>query len=135
MTITDAEQRVIDELAARGDRMQAELAEHVAIPTGKAHVAGLDAYRDILARRLESLRARVEIIPGTPAPEWTRLPGVPAPDAPPPVLVARGPGGPGPRILLAGHIDTVHDPAGDFDSMTLAADGLHATGPGVVDMK
>src|SRR6185503_1744492 len=40
-----------------------------------------------------------------------------------------------PRILIAGHLDTVHDPTGPFQRLAISADGRSATGPGAADMK
>src|SRR5690606_22742149 len=40
-----------------------------------------------------------------------------------------------PKILIAGHMDTVHDPQGDFKELIVDPDGRRATGPGCVDMK
>jgi glutamate carboxypeptidase len=38
-------------------------------------------------------------------------------------------------VLIAGHLDTVHDPHGPFRDMTVSSDGKTATGPGAADMK
>lgn len=48
-------------------------------------------------------------------------------------LVAERTGNTGARLLLIGHMDTVHPLDGDFQ--TFARDGDRATGPGVEDMK
>jgi len=40
-----------------------------------------------------------------------------------------------PRLLLAGHLDTVHDPQGAFRTLTVSKDGKTAVGPGAADMK
>jgi len=48
-------------------------------------------------------------------------------------LVAEHPG-PGPRILLIGHLDTVFEPSSPFQKFTMVNDST-ATGPGVIDMK
>lgn len=40
-----------------------------------------------------------------------------------------------PKILLIGHLDTVFERGDGFQRFVLEADGIHATGPGVVDMK
>src|SRR4051794_15162641 len=44
------------------------------------------------------------------------------------------PGGPGPRVLILGHADTVW-PAGTVAEWPFARDGDRLTGPGVGDMK
>jgi glutamate carboxypeptidase len=38
-------------------------------------------------------------------------------------------------VLIAGHLDTVHDPQGDFRELSINPDGKTAVGPGCVDMK
>src|SRR6185437_10360517 len=48
-------------------------------------------------------------------------------------LVAEHPG-PGPKILLIGHLDTVFEPTSPFQKFTMVNDST-ATGPGVIDMK
>jgi glutamate carboxypeptidase len=48
-------------------------------------------------------------------------------------LVAEHPG-PGPKILLIGHLDTVFEPSSLFQKFTMVNDST-ATGPGVIDMK
>jgi glutamate carboxypeptidase len=48
-------------------------------------------------------------------------------------LVAEHPG-PGPKILLIGHLDTVFEPSSPFQKFTMLNDST-ATGPGVIDMK
>lgn len=66
---------------------------------------------------------------GTPAP----------PEAPPGSDPARRAGppraGPPRAILIAGHLDTVHDPASTFRELSIREGGKVATGPGCVDMK
>jgi len=42
--------------------------------------------------------------------------------------------GPGPKILLIGHLDTVFEPESPFQKFT-RVDEHHATGPGLIDMK
>lgn len=111
-----------------------DLRRHVAIPTGCNHTPGLDEYRRLVAQRAEALGAKIETVPGESAPEW--LWGA-SPDRSsiPPTLVCRRLIENKPRILIACHLDTVFDPAGDFQELLLSTDGQTATGPGVVDMK
>lgn len=158
MTLSDQERQVCGWIAARDAALRSTLAEHVAIPTGKNHQPGLTKYRTILAERLQRLGAAVSMLKGDPRPWWLdstapRRPGEGGEDAAPsaedssgdgssggaPVLIARHPGqsstSTSPRILLVGHLDTVHDPEGSFREMTIEPSGDRATGPGVVDMK
>jgi glutamate carboxypeptidase len=139
MPLVDLERRVCERIAAARARLIDELAEAVAIPTGQGHRPGLDAYGALLAARLEALGARIETRAGAAAPDWLRLPRARAAE-PAPILIARGGGSGGgsggsPRVLIAGHMDTVHDPAGAFQVLTIEPDGLIARGPGAVDMK
>src|SRR4029077_6344179 len=48
-------------------------------------------------------------------------------------LVAKHPG-PGPKLLLIGHLDTVFEPSSPFQKFVRLNDST-ATGPGVIDMK
>lgn len=120
-------------IAERDAEMRADLAAHVAIPTGHNHTPGLDAYREILRRRLVALGARTELCPGLPRPAWI-MAGPPM-TSPPPTLIARRvlPGKP--ALLLSGHLDTVFHPSGPFKALTIDERGRTAMGPGVVDMK
>lgn len=121
-----------DTIAARAAEMQADLARHVAIPTGHNHAPGLDEYRGIILERLETLDGATTLIPGDPEPPWLRG-GDAGPI--PPTAVCRRPVDGRPRIMLAGHLDTVFHPDEPFREMVVSADGRTATGPGVVDMK
>ncbi|MHC5022520.1 MAG: M20/M25/M40 family metallo-hydrolase [Planctomycetota bacterium] len=123
------------EIESRAEDLARDLAVHVAIPTGTGYVTGLDEYRDMVRARLESLGATIELLPGEPRPAWLTLPGQP-PEPPAPVLVARRevPGA-RPRVLISGHLDTVHDPHDSFRALTIEPDGVLARGPGAVDMK
>ena len=132
----------IPSLAARHEELVSTLAKHVAIPTGHSHRPGLDEYRGLLAERLEKLGASIELRTGDPRPWWLDHSGrsreeIEAESADPlPVLVAqRRTDRDSPRVMIAGHLDTVHDPKGSFREMTIDRGKKLATGPGVVDMK
>lgn len=133
MPLTSEEQKLCRLISQRGPALLEDLRLHVAIPTGGFNQAGLDETRDRFGDRLVKLGGRSELIPGDPKPDWLDA-DRPA-SAAPPTLICRGPAGPGKRILISGHLDTVHDPAGPFRELTIAADGKTATGPGCVDMK
>jgi glutamate carboxypeptidase len=125
------EQELQASITARQEELAAQLTELVAIPTGRGHADGLEAMRALLVERLEAIGAEVHLSHGDPRPEW--LLGGDTCGAPPPcVLCTRA--GDGPRILIAGHIDTVHDPDDDFNSLTPGAEGIWR-GPGAADMK
>ncbi len=115
-----------------------QLTEHVAIPTGAQSALGLDRYRGLLLERLAALKAEVGEIPGEPRPTWLDHPSeaVAGPADPPPTAVAeRRTRSDGPRVLLVGHLDTVHDPDGPFRELSVQPNKGIATGPGCVDMK
>jgi len=138
VSLTAAEEGVCKAIAARRERMLDELAEAVAIPTGTGHAVGIDEYRGALLERLAALGADVRWIPGDPRPEWLWRPaGRDVADGGPPAtaVATRGVGASSPRIMLAGHVDTVHDPHGDFQELSVAPDRRTATGPGAADMK
>ena len=121
-------------LSTRRASMERDLAEWVAIPTCSGHETGLARFRAILRGRLAALGADIGEIAGEARPSWLVQPGQAA-DAPPPVAlraVARG--GAGRPVLLTGHLDTVHDPFGAFQSLTRTAPE-RAEGPGAIDMK
>lgn len=142
MPLNDTEQRLCAAIAKRDRSMRQQLARDVAIPTGGDFTPGLDEYRGLVVEQLEALEARITTVPGTPRPQWLehasaagRATDREVMQAPPVVLAERAARSRGPRILIAGHLDTVHDPYGSFRKLTTAPDGRTATGPGVVDMK
>jgi glutamate carboxypeptidase len=126
-------------IRARASRWTAELEELVAIPTGWRHAEGLESARAWCTRRAKALGASVSRVPGQPRPEWLREStsgGTSACDAGD-VLVIEGPDVAtrgGLRVLIAGHLDTVHDPQGSFRALG-PEDGGVRRGPGAVDMK
>lgn len=144
--LDEFERRVADAVEARAASMHEALANLVAMPTGLGHAAGLEAARAWFTDRLASLGAAVELVPGATRPSWLDVvlsPDSGTPEAPttiptpPPTLVARRPVGDGRqavRSLLCGHLDTVHDPTGDFLALSEPRDGV-AWGPGAMDMK
>lgn len=136
MSLTEIQQRVCDDLASRGEAMLAELAAHVAIPTGKGYEPGLNQYREALVKRLSALTGTIDRVPGVPRPGWIDVVPRPQTAQPPVTIVARHHVSDDlPRLLLAGHIDTVHDPDGSFRTLTVGPDGRTALGPGAADMK
>ncbi len=128
------EEKVRDFIASRRAALLADLKLQVETPTGCGFKAGLDRTREHFAKRLHALGASIELVPGEPRPGWL-YGGAGSADIPP-VLVARRSGpAVGPRVLISGHLDTVHGPDGAFRSLSISADGKTATGPGCVDMK
>jgi glutamate carboxypeptidase len=137
--LSDRERRVCERIGQRGERMLADLAAHVAIPTGGNHQRGLDEYRGLLLDRLHRLGGDAELIPGEPRPAWLfeapRPAGHESAHIPPTAVIRHRCARPRGRILIAGHLDTVHDPAGPFQHLAVSSDGTTATGPGAADMK
>ncbi|MEM7228190.1 MAG: M20/M25/M40 family metallo-hydrolase [Planctomycetota bacterium] len=137
MPLTPAENTLCTAIRARDKELRAMLADHVAIPTGRSHRPGLDAYIGRLRPRLLALGATESTASGIDRPGWLTLPdaGPPVDQPSPDVHIFNRIRGDGPRVLIAGHLDTVHDPFGPFQKVTADADGTRAVGPGVVDMK
>jgi len=125
--------RILAHLRDRDDELRRDLAEWVAMPTGHGHAPGLERQREAIVSRLERLGGTARSIPGDPRPDWL-LPAAGGGDGvvPSTTVVARPASGP--RVLLGGHIDTVHDPDGAFRELA-PLEGHHATGPGAADMK
>lgn len=133
-------------VSAREQRWIRELEELVAIPTGWGDQEGLEHARSWCIRRAESLSARVTRMPGDSRPDWLReghRAGAPRDRGD--VLVLRGgmgatrdrgggAAGNELRVLIACHLDTVHDPRGPFQSLGPERGGQRC-GPGAVDMK
>ncbi|HMN95329.1 MAG TPA: M20/M25/M40 family metallo-hydrolase [Phycisphaerales bacterium] len=157
MSLSARESSIAESIARRGAALLTELAEHVAIPTGTGHAEGIDEYRELLLGRLAALGGTVDLRPGDPRPAWLDMPRLlrdgsedgaagaaigtstarPAAEPPVTAVVTRRTSGAqrDPALLLAGHLDTVHDPHGAFRRLSVAPDGRTATGPGAADMK
>jgi glutamate carboxypeptidase len=131
--LSGVEQRVCALIAGRAGGLLADLRLHVGLPTGGRNAAALDETRERLIARLGAIGATTELLPGESAPDWLYGRDLSAP-VPPTAVCGRLRAG-APRVLLAGHLDTVHDPAGDFRELVVAPGGKTATGPGCVDMK
>jgi len=118
---TEEEQRMIDWIDAHQEDAIGLLAETVEISSGTMNHAGVREVGRVLARELESLGLVTE---------WVELP--------PELqraghLFARQLDGPGPKILLIGHLDTVFEADDAFQGFT--REGDLGRGPGIEDMK
>lgn len=134
MPLNTLEREIAAAVESRRDALLADLKLHVGIPTGGNNIPALDESRSIFLERLARLGATTSIVPGDPKPDW--LLGASGGPVPPTGIASRASREPGlTRILIAGHLDTVHDPAGPFQSLTINADNKTAVGPGCVDMK
>lgn len=130
MGLTETETRLCDEIRSRAGSLFEDLKLHVGIPTGGYNQAAIEETRDRLTSRLVAIGAAHTREPGAPKADWlgsnTWIPET--------SLCARTISDK-PRVLIAGHMDTVHDPEGNFQSLEIASDGKTAVGPGCVDMK
>ncbi len=131
--LSETEQRIAAAVADRAGALLDDLRLHVNTPTGKACKPGLDETRERLTGRLAALGADISLHPGEPKPSW--LIGGDPDSEPPPSAVCRRTRPGMPAVLIAGHLDTVHDPESDFRELSIRPDGKTATGPGCVDMK
>lgn len=130
MALNEIEKKLCNEIKSRAGYLLEDLQQHVAIPTGGYNRDAIEQTRELLTSRLVAIGAKHATEPGQPKEAWLgsnqwipetslcdhRVEGQPA-------------------VLIAGHMDTVHDPAGDFQSLEIAADEKTAVGPGCVDMK
>ena len=128
------EREIAAKLAARASAMERDLTEFVAIPTCSGHEEGLVRLRAIMRARLAALGAQISEISGDSKPAWIVQPGQRADATPPVALRAVARGGVGRRVLITGHIDTVHDPFGAFQTLVRTTQS-RAEGPGAIDMK
>lgn len=132
--LTQQEHRVAKNIEARAHDLLEDLRLHVSIPTGGNNQAAIEETRERFGIRLQELGARSHQVPGDPKPDW--LQGDQSDYYTPPTVVSeRLNGATENRVLIAGHLDTVHDPNGDFLDLSVSPDGKTALGPGCVDMK
>ena len=92
----------------------------VNINSGTMNLAGVRSVADVLRPQLESLGFKTRWVDGASFKRAGHL-------------IAEHPG-PGPKILLIGHLDTVFEPTSPFQKFIRLNDST-ATGPGVIDMK
>jgi glutamate carboxypeptidase len=88
--------------------------------SGTMNFAGVRTVGDVLRAQFDSLGFTTRWVDGTPFHRAGHL-------------VAEHPG-PGPKILIIGHLDTVFEPSSPFQRFVLLNDST-ARGPGVIDMK
>ncbi|HEX8876079.1 MAG TPA: M20/M25/M40 family metallo-hydrolase [Phycisphaerales bacterium] len=134
MPLDAVEDRLRAAIAKRREALLADLRTHVNLPTGGARAPAMDESVRLLVERLAALGAVTRSVVGPNPPAWL------SPDAagrtPRKVVVCSRPHAKGKcRVLVSGHVDTVHEPDSGFRSLTIAPDGQTATGPGCVDMK
>ena len=136
--LSEVERRVVEALSTRRERMLADLAAWVALPTGPGGGA-IEELRSILCRRAEALGARVEFVNTEARPDWLyREPGERASGRVPATAICRcenARGGARFPLLISGHLDTVHTPSPEFGALRISPDGQRGLGPGCSDMK
>lgn len=134
MPLDALEQRLAAALVGRRDVLLADLRTHVNLPTGGSHAPAMDESVRLLTDRLTALSASTRSAVGPNPPAW--LSPDAATRAPRHVVVCSRPNPKARcRVLVSGHVDTVHEPDSPFRSLSVAPDGKTATGPGCVDMK
>lgn len=134
MPLDAVDKRLSDAIAARREALLADLRTHVNLPTGGSRAPAMEESVRLLVERLAALGATTRSAVGPNPPAWL------SPDAagrtPRKVVVCSRPNPKSRcRVLVSGHVDTVHEPDSAFRSLTIAPDGKTATGPGCVDMK
>ena len=134
VTLNPQEQNLADIIALKADALLEDLILHVGTPTGGFNEAGIEHTRDLLTSRLVALGATHTQTDPDPKPEWL-LGGQPGGYQPKTSICERLNGATEGRVLIAGHMDTVHDPDGPFQKLDISDDGTTAIGPGCVDMK
>lgn len=132
--LSETEQRVADVIAQRSSFLLEDLRLHVGIPTGGNNQPAIEETRERFGIRLQELGAKTHLIQPDSKPEWL-LGGESGAYMPPTAVCERLNGASNGRVMIAGHLDTVHDPNGDFLDLNIAPGGKTAIGPGCVDMK
>lgn len=132
MGLSSTEHRIARAVEGRAGALLEDLRLHVGLPTGGFNQEAIERTRALLTGRLERLGAAHRLVPGEPKPAWLGGGG----DYVPATSVCERLGGAASgRVLIAGHMDTVHDPNGAFRELSVAPGGKTAVGPGCVDMK
>ncbi len=134
MPLGEVELAIVRAVEQRRAQMLDDLSELVAIPTGHRFHAGLERARSWMSARLTALGATMTRDAGKPRPDWLREPTVAGADGGDLICARHLDCANGVRILLSGHLDTVHDPAGPFQTLSNEVDGIRH-GPGCADMK
>jgi glutamate carboxypeptidase len=133
MPLDAIEQRLVNEAQRRQGALIGDLRRLVEIPTGPGG-DGLDDCRGLICARLEALGAATTLAPGQSKEGW--LYGKLESGLVPPMALCRRPASvAGARVLLCGHIDTVHEATSMFRSLLHDSSMTRATGPGCADMK
>ena len=119
-SLSSAERTIVKSVDAHNADALALLIKVVNINSGTMNFAGVRQVADVLAAQLNSLEFKTQWVDGAPFHRAGHL-------------VAEHPG-PGPKLLLIGHLDTVFEPDNPFQKFERLDDST-ARGPGVIDMK
>ncbi len=119
-SLSAAERAIARSIDKRNAEAIALLEQLVNINSGTMNFAGVRQVGDILRRRFDALGFTTRWVDGA---KFNRAGH----------LVAEHKG-PGPKLLLVGHLDTVFEPSSPFQKMERLADST-ARGPGIIDMK
>src|SRR5690242_12984067 len=114
------ERNIVRTVDAENARALALLQRIVDINSGTMNFSGVRRVADVLRVELDSLDFTTRWVDGAPFHRAGHL-------------VAEHPG-PGPKLLLIGHLDTVFEPTSPFQKFERIDDST-ARGPGVIDMK
>ncbi|MGE3275838.1 MAG: M20/M25/M40 family metallo-hydrolase [Vicinamibacterales bacterium] len=117
--LSPQEQAVARAVDARTDEAIALLEKAVNINSGTQNLAGVREVGALFRAEFDKLGFQTRWVDGS---SWERAGHLVAEHA-----------GPGPKILLVGHLDTVFEPDSPFQRFTRQGD--KASGPGVIDMK
>jgi len=128
--LSPTEQKTVTSIDAHLAANQTLLQQLIDINSGTMHFTGVEAVKDIIAPRLESLGFKVRWVPMQ---TLTGRAGDLVAEHP----CQQGPGHCRKRLLLIGHMDTVFEPSSTFQKYAIVpnTDGKVATGPGISDMK
>jgi len=118
--LSPAERTITRSVDAHNNDALALLVRLVDINSGTTNHAGVRKVADILRAQFDSLGFTTHWVDGSAFHRAGHL-------------VAEHPG-PGPKILIIGHLDTVFDPSSPFQKFVRLDDST-ARGPGVIDMK
>jgi glutamate carboxypeptidase len=118
-TLTATERAIARAVDTHNAAAVALLERVVNINSGTMNIPGVRAVGDVFVKELQALGFNARLEQGT----RDRAPH----------LVAEKPG-PGPKMLLIGHLDTVFEPSSPFQKFERLSDST-ARGPGIIDMK
>lgn len=118
--LSAAEQAIVRYIDEHQDEAIALLERVVNINSGTQHLAGVRAVGDVFRAEFDGLGFQTEWVDGA---GWQRAGHLVATHA-----------GPGPKVLLIGHLDTVFEADSPFQRFE-RIDEATARGPGIIDMK